>query len=213
MMQQPRAIISVPLSGRLRTMGVAAALVTLSLGICPVAAAADEALSTLITEASRRFDLPEPWLRSVIHAESGGNAQAVSPKGAIGLMQVMPDTFADLRTRYGLGADPFDPRDNILAGAAYLREMLDRFGAPGFLAAYNAGPARLADHLATGRALPAETQAYLARLVSMLGERTIPAKPVQPIRTALPPPASPMAPFLPHSAGLFVAAPGAGEWR
>ena len=131
MMQQPRAIISVPLSGRLRTMGVAAALVTLSLGICPVAAAADEALSTLITEASRRFDLPEPWLRSVIHAESGGNAQAVSPKGAIGLMQVMPDTFADLRTRYGLGADPFDPRDNILAGAAYLREMLDRFGEAG----------------------------------------------------------------------------------
>ena len=73
-----------------------------------------------------------------------------------------------MRSRYGLGADPFDPHDNILAGAAYLRELHDRYGAAGFLAAYNAGPGRYEDHLATGRPLPAETQAYVAALAPLL---------------------------------------------
>lgn len=98
------------------------------------------------------------WIRAVIHFESGGRAAAVSPKAAIGRMQIMPQTYAGLRARYHLGANPYDPTDNILAGAAYLREMHDRFGSPGFLAAYNAGPARYDEHLATGRALPIETQ-------------------------------------------------------
>ena len=75
-----------------------------------------------------------------MQAESGGDARALSPKGAMGLMQIMPGTWAELRLRYGLGADPYDPHDNITAGAAYLREMHDRYGEPGFLAAYNAGP-------------------------------------------------------------------------
>ena len=57
-------------------------------------------------------------------------------------MQIMPQTWAELRARYGLGTDPYDPHDNILAGAAYIRELHDRYGAPGFLAAYNAGPGR-----------------------------------------------------------------------
>ena len=86
----------------------------------------------------------------------------------MGLMQVMPQTYAALRTRYGLGADPNAPRDNILAGAAYLRELLDRYGVPWFLAAYNAGPARLDAFLHTGRALPAETQRYLAALAPQI---------------------------------------------
>jgi hypothetical protein len=79
----------------------------------------------------------------------------------------------------------FDPRDNILAGAAYLREMYDRFGSPGFLAAYNAGPARYAEHLATGRPLPRETRAYMATLAPLIGESS--AAPLQaeaPVRTA-----------------------------
>ena len=80
----------------------------------------------------------------------------------MGLMQIMPQTWSGLRLRYGLGANPYDPHDNILAGAAYLRELHDRYGAPGFLAAYNAGPARYDDHLATGRPLPAETRAYVS---------------------------------------------------
>ena len=67
-----------------------------------------------------------------------------------------------------LGGNPYDPRDNILAGAAYLREMHDRYGSPGFLAAYNAGPGRYEEYLA-GRPLPAETRAYVATLASIVG--------------------------------------------
>jgi hypothetical protein len=86
----------------------------------------------------------------------------------MGLMQIMPKTWTELRARYGLGTDPYDPRDNILAGAAYIRELYDRYGAPGFLAAYNAGPGRYERHLATGRPLPDETQAYVARLAPVI---------------------------------------------
>ncbi|MFV0386945.1 lytic transglycosylase domain-containing protein, partial [Paracoccus sp. (in: a-proteobacteria)] len=81
-----------------------------------------------ITEASQRFDIPEHWIRAVMRAESAGNARAISSAGAIGLMQVMPDTWAGLRIRHRLGRDPYDPRDNIFAGTAYLREMFDRYG-------------------------------------------------------------------------------------
>ena len=104
-----------------------------------------------------------------MRAESFGDVRALSPKGAMGLMQIMPATWAGLRLRYGLGANPYDAHDNIIAGAAYLRELHDRYGAPGFLAAYNAGPARYEDHLATGRPLPAETRAYVAVLAPLIG--------------------------------------------
>ena len=122
-----------------------------------------------IAEASRRFGIPESWIRAVMRVESRGHVKAVSPKGAIGLMQIMPDTWAGLRQRYRLGRNPRDPRDNILAGAAYLREMHDRYGAGGFLAAYTAGPGRYAEYLATGRPLPAETLAYVAALAPLIG--------------------------------------------
>ncbi len=102
--------------------------------------------------------------------ESGGEVLALSPQGAMGLMQIMPDTWAGLRVRHGLGADPYEPRDNILAGAAYLREMHDRYGSPGFLAAYNAGPARYDEYLATDRELPTETQLYVAMLAPLIEE-------------------------------------------
>jgi soluble lytic murein transglycosylase-like protein len=121
-----------------------------------------------ITEASRRFDIPASWIRDVMRVESRGNVRAVSPKGAIGLMQIMPETWAVLRARYGLGANPYDPHDNILAGAAYLRELHDRYGAAGSLAAYNAGPARYEDHLSTGRPLPGETRGYIGQLAPMV---------------------------------------------
>lgn len=103
-----------------------------------------------------------------MHAESDGIAHAVSPTGAIGLMQLMPKTWSALSARYHLGSDPFDPHDNILAGAAYLRELHDRYGSPGFLAAYNAGPGRYEQHLASGRPLPAETRAYVAALTPLI---------------------------------------------
>ena len=69
-----------------------------------------------------------------------------------------------MRDLHGLGSDPHDPRDNILAGTAYLRAMYKRFGYPELFAAYNAGPRRYAEHLTTGRHLPAETIAYSAAL-------------------------------------------------
>jgi len=122
-----------------------------------------------IAEASARFGIPVSWIERVIHAESGGRTSLagrpiVSPAGAMGLMQLMPATWTAMRAAHGLGADPHDPRDNILAGTAYLRAMFDRFGYPGLFAAYNAGPGRYAGYLASGRALPAETRAYLAEV-------------------------------------------------
>jgi soluble lytic murein transglycosylase-like protein len=120
-------------------------------------------IDAYVTEAARRFGIPERWIRAVMGVESAGDATATSIKGAMGLMQIMPATYADLRSRYGLGPNAYDPRDNILAGTAYLREMYDRYGSPGFLAAYNAGPGRYQDYLA-GRTLPAETRSYVARL-------------------------------------------------
>ena len=124
---------------------------------------ADE-IKAAVAAASRRSGLPEDWIRAVMRAESAGNQRAVSSMGAMGLMQIMPGTWAELRAQYSLGDDPFDVRDNVLAGAIYLRAMYDRFGAPGFLAAYNAGPGRYTEHLRTGRPLPRETRAYVAQL-------------------------------------------------
>ena len=121
-----------------------------------------------IAEASQRFGIPEHWIRAVMEVESAGRVTAVSSAGALSLMQIMPGTWTELRLRHRLGNDPFEPRDNILGGTAYLREMYDLFGAPGFLAAYNAGPSRYAEHLATGRALPRETRDYVAMLAPMI---------------------------------------------
>jgi hypothetical protein len=129
-----------------------------------------------ITEASKRFAVPEHWIRSVMRVESAGEVRARSRKGAIGLMQIMPQTWSELRARYDLGADPYDPRDNILAGAAHIHELYQRFGAPGFLAAYNSGPTRYENHLATGRSLPDETQDYVAILAPMIGGRQVNGK-------------------------------------
>ena len=121
-----------------------------------------------ITEAAQRFGVPEAWIRAVMRVESAGDVRAISSAGAMGLMQIMPATWAELRVRHRLGSNPYDPRDNILAGAAYLRDMHDRYGSPGFLAAYNAGPGRYEEYLA-GRPLPAETRAYVTTLAPIVG--------------------------------------------
>lgn len=123
--------------------------------------------TAVIAEASRRFDIPAAWIRAVMHAESAGDPHAISSAGAMGLMQIMPGTWADLRVRHRLGRDPYDPRDNILAGAAYLHELYDRYGSPGFLAAYNAGPDRYEAWL-KGRPLPPETRAYVAAVAPII---------------------------------------------
>ena len=122
-----------------------------------------------IREAAARFDVPELWIRSVMHVESGGkeylNGQLItSGAGAMGLMQVMPADLRRTAPAVHLGDDPFDPHNNILAGAAYMREMYDIYGSPGFLAAYNAGPKRLDDYLSNNRPLPDETRRYVAMI-------------------------------------------------
>jgi hypothetical protein len=122
-----------------------------------------------IREASAKYDIPEVWIRSLMRVESGGKQYLnggliTSGAGAMGLMQVMPGTYGELRDRYDLGDDPFDPHDNIMAGVAYMREMYELYGSPGFLAAYNAGPSRLDDYLANVRTLPDETRRYVAMI-------------------------------------------------
>lgn len=162
-----RAVVLLLLSGVIAT------------GLSTVASAAENAsierqtndgsISAAISKASRRFGVPEHWLRAIIHVESRGVVRATSGKGAMGVMQIMPKTWADLRMRYGFGPDPYDVSENILAGAAYVRELHDRYGSPGFLAAYNAGPGRYEEFLSTGRSLPAETQNYVAALAPVIG--------------------------------------------
>jgi len=123
-----------------------------------------------ITEASTRFDVPDRWIREVMRVESGGrlyhnDTLVTSPVGAMGLMQVMPATFDGIRGQFtGIGDDPYDPHNSILAGTAYIRQMYDVYGSPGFLAAYNAGPGNLDAYLTRGRRLPAETRHYVAMI-------------------------------------------------
>ncbi|WP_367160940.1 transglycosylase SLT domain-containing protein [Kozakia baliensis] len=123
-----------------------------------------------IEEASKRFDVPEPWIRAVMMQESGGrlfdrNGQfTTSVPGAMGLMQLMPPTYDDMREQYALGDDAYDPHDNIMAGTAYIRQMYDIYGSPGFLAAYNDGPGSVDSYLRRGRPLPRETRRYVASI-------------------------------------------------
>ncbi|WP_395336825.1 lytic transglycosylase domain-containing protein [Novosphingobium sp. BL-8H] len=134
----------------------------------PAHASEVERWQSFIDEASARFGVPSAWIRKVMWAESRGRTEIDgrpirSAKGAIGLMQLMPGTWGEMRARLSLGSDPDDPRDNILAGTFYLRTLYDRFGYPGLFAAYNAGPARYEKYL-SGTALPSETVAYLAAM-------------------------------------------------
>ncbi len=128
-----------------------------------------------ITKASERFDVPERWIREVMRVESGGQMYqggklTTSGAGAMGLMQVMPGTYEELRSRYALDDDPFDPHDNIMAGTAYIREMYDLYGSPGFLAAYNAGPRRFEDYAIRNRGLPNETRRYVAKIAPSIAD-------------------------------------------
>lgn len=123
----------------------------------------------LIAAASARYDVPVDWITRVMRAESGGRTlerglPIRSRAGAIGLMQLMPKTWQEMRVRSGLGGNPDDPHDNVMAGTAYLRLMYDRFGYPGLFAAYNAGPARYNAYLHAQTTLPAETAGYVATL-------------------------------------------------
>jgi soluble lytic murein transglycosylase-like protein len=88
-------------------------------------AATPDRVAGFVEEASRRFAIPSSWICALMQAESGGDVGALSALGAMGLMQIMPQTWAELRLRYGLGTDPYDVHDNITAGAAYLKDVVD----------------------------------------------------------------------------------------
>jgi cell division protein FtsN len=123
--------------------------------------------------AANRFDVPDAWIRQVMRAESGGheymNGQlTVSSAGAMGLMQLEPATYQEMASRYGLGSDPFNPYDNIMAGAAYIHEMYAVYGSPGFLAAYNAGPGRLNSFMNYNKPLPYATTNYVAEIAPQI---------------------------------------------
>ena len=149
-------------------MGALTRLLPALLLLAATPAEADEVARwrPMIEEASTRFGIPISWIERVMRAESRGyttlNGRPIrSRAGAMGLMQLMPASWADMRTRLALGSNPDDPRDNILAGTLFLRLMYDRFGYPGVFAAYNAGPGAYAAWLAGSRRLPGETVAYL----------------------------------------------------
>ena len=126
-------------------------------------------LRSFVSEAALRFGVPEAWIWAVMHVESRGRRMASSPKGAMGLMQLMPSTWSRLRQNLSLGTDPFDPHDNIIGGTAYLRALYNQFGDAGVFAAYNAGPGRYEDYAYRGRKLPAETRAYVKSVHESLG--------------------------------------------
>ena len=137
-------------SGVRFTIGMA--LASLALASTPAIAATPAATATLhpyaayVTEAAQRFSIPEGWIWSVMRVESRGNSRAISPVGAMGLMQIMPATWAMLSARFGLGGDAFDIRANIHAGAG-----------------------RADAWLARGNRLPAETVAYVAKIAPVIG--------------------------------------------
>lgn len=138
-----------------------------------------------VNEAAQRFAIPEAWIWRVMHVESRGRSRAVSHAGAMGLMQIMPATWAMLTARYRLGSDPFDVRANIHAGAAYLRMMWDRYGDVSLmLAAYNAGPGRVDSYAAGRRGLPAETVAYVAAIAPSIGASGVASLAPAPTSTA-----------------------------
>jgi len=128
----------------------------------------------VITEASQRFHVPKAWIRAVMAHESGGRTMLgedrpiISRAGAVGLMQVLPETYDEMAVAHKLGANPFDARDNIMAGTAYLRWLHQKYGYPAMFAAYNAGPGKLEDHLEHGVRLPAETRAYVGGITKTL---------------------------------------------
>lgn len=129
----------------------------------------------LIEAAAKRFAVPVSWVRTVMQMESGGRTMSgekqpiVSRAGAMGLMQLMPGTYQEMRAELGLGANAFDPHDNIFAGVAYLRWLHGRYGYPAMFAAYNDGPGNFEARVAHGQKLPTETRNYVTRIAATLG--------------------------------------------
>jgi Transglycosylase SLT domain len=146
-------------------------------------------LTQAVNDASGTYRLDPDLVTSVIRAESGFNVRAVSPKGAQGLMQLMPQTATQLGVK-----NAFDPQANVEAGTRYLRELLERynFDLIKALAAYNAGPQRVEQY--NGVPPYYETKAYVARIVRDFNKKKLAAKSTKPSSakkpTAAPTPAN-----------------------
>jgi soluble lytic murein transglycosylase-like protein len=130
-----------------------------------------------IAGVAKRFNVPAIWIRAVMQVESGGrtmlaeNQPIKSSKGAMGLMQLMPSTWSDMRAQYRLGNNPYDPKDNIVAGAAYLKWLRGKYGYPQMFAAYNDGPGHLDQRLRNAGLLPLETRNYLVKVTGVVEGR------------------------------------------
>lgn len=128
----------------------------------------------VIVQASKRVGMPADWIRAVVLVESGGrtmmaeNKPITSSMGAMGLMQLMPDTWREMQQIYRLGNDPYDPHDNIMAGAAYLRSLYWEYGYPGLFAAYNDGPGMIEAHRRLEQLLPPATAQYMLDIAVIL---------------------------------------------
>jgi soluble lytic murein transglycosylase-like protein len=126
---------------------------------------ARHAYDDIVGEAAAKYHLDPRMIKAVMQAESAFNAMAVSPVGALGLMQLMPDVAAELGV-----SDPLDPRQNIMAGAKYLKQLLDSHNGNVrlALASYNAGPGNVAKY----RAIPPfrETRDYVKRVTALLDD-------------------------------------------
>lgn len=160
------------MSASLRIVLVIAALAPASISAAPTGAMprGASACAHHAPEAARRSGLAVDIILGVMHAESRGRPRAISPKGAMGCMQIMPPTWTHLSRRYGLGRDPWNARMNMIGGALYLAELVRQFGFPGAYSAYNAGPGRYQRHVRDGIPLPAETVAYAAALTGKARE-------------------------------------------
>lgn len=198
---------AVRLAGASALTGTVSSLfpVMATLAVPPAAAATTHPYAVHVAEAAQRFGIPDAWIWAVMRVESNGDPAAVSRAGAMGLMQIMPGTWGQLTARYGLGNNPWDVRTNIHAGAAYLREMVDRYrDLTTALAAYNAGPGRIDDWRRRGRPLPAETIAYVAKIAPVLGTSGIASVAAE--RAAVRAPAAPSwrdaALFVPRGEGM-----------
>jgi soluble lytic murein transglycosylase-like protein len=185
---------------------------TRSSAVREIADPAIDRWQAFIDEAALRFGVPASWIRAVMATESSGQTlrdgrPITSSAGAIGLMPLIPETYAEMRLRHGLGADPYDPHDNIMAGVAYLRAMYDRYGYPGLFAAYNAGPARFDEYLLRGVSLPDQTLHYLLSIGPGLRDAVVAKRPRAAVQRA----ASDPRLAAPRSANVLFFPPGSSS--
>ena len=154
-------VLEISPEGTVSRLGFTAPAVTESRGSC------DEYLKTIFEEAARRYDLSVTLIQAVARTESNCTAHAVSPAGAVGVMQLTP------ATAHELGVDAGNTAQNIMGGAAYLRKQIDHFGGrlDLALAAYNAGPSAVESHNAASAYR--ETRQYVERNFNLLAEQSL----------------------------------------